>query len=608
MVLFLLLAVSSVCKPQNSFHTRENDGASVLSDLDVSENCPPWTYKPASDNTCRCANWTVHELVYCSVELHNNTWTATLTLPLCYCVSFNDLVNTSVVGYCAARCSVDQDKLFFLKSPGQYQVQIGQNSNSVDTNRAICKDMNRTGQMCGSCEKGYAPPVYSYSLKCVNCSNYSLNWLKYIAIAYLPLTVFYLFVILFRISATSPRLHGYITTCQLLVTPNLLRMISELLIHHLQSSEKLVACKIVITFYSIWNLDFFRSVFPPFCIHPNLTTLETYALDYAVALYPLLLIVLTYTLVTLHDHYIVVVRMWRPFYKCFRFFREEWDLRASLVSAFATFILLSYVKILNTSLDLLAPLTLYDMNGNTPTPLYLGIDGTVKYFGRLHMPYALLALIMCSVFNILPLVLLCLYPCRCFHRCLNRFKLHSQTVHTFIEVFQGCFKTHPRDYRHFAAFYILLRIVNVALSTFISGISLVVVVMAVATMFIAIAKPYKSSLANISDIVMFLFTLIILYYIPTLQLLHTLPLRLNIAAVNYGILLFLAAHFAYGVCILIFTFLPKSLVNCLKSVYKKHVKGRWNSSPEKQCVPDRLVHPDDPEYAPLIAVEQSACN
>ena len=45
--------------------------------------------------------------------------------------------------------------------------------------------------MCGLCEHNHTPPVYSYSFTCVECTNYEMNWFNYIAIAYLPLTVFY---------------------------------------------------------------------------------------------------------------------------------------------------------------------------------------------------------------------------------------------------------------------------------------------------------------------------------------------------------------------------------------------------------------------------------
>ena len=56
----------------------------------------------------------------------------------------------------------------------------------------------------------------------------------------------------------------------------------------------------VITFYGVWNLDYFRGVLPPFCISTAMSTLQVMALDYTVALFPLLLSVILYYCIELH--------------------------------------------------------------------------------------------------------------------------------------------------------------------------------------------------------------------------------------------------------------------------------------------------------------------
>ena len=145
----------------------------------------------------------------------------------------------------------------------------------------------------------------------------------------------------------------------------------------------------------LWFL--WMSSIKPFCIHPNMSTLQILSLDYAVAIYPLVLILITYLFVSLHDRFSIIVWLWSPFYKCFLCLRREWDIRNSLIDAFATFILLSYVKILNTSIDLLAPVTLYSDKSNVVSQLYLNIDGTIEYFGEEHRPYAILAIVMITI-------------------------------------------------------------------------------------------------------------------------------------------------------------------------------------------------------------------
>ena len=79
-------------------------------------------------------------------------------------------------------------------------------------------------------------------------------------------------------------------------------------------------------------------------------------------------------------------------------------------------------------------------------------------FGRDHLPYVVLAVFMFITFNLVPFLLLCLYPCRCFQSCLNCCRLNSQVLRTFMDAFQGCYKFEPYDCRCWATFYMFLRI------------------------------------------------------------------------------------------------------------------------------------------------------
>ena len=117
---------------------------------------------------------------------------------------------------------------------------------------------------------------------------------------------------------------------------------------------------------------------------------------------------------------------------------------------------------------------------------------------------------MAVIFNIFPLLLLCLYPCRCFQRGLNVCRLRRQVLTTFMDTFNGCYRTEPRDYRFFAAFYLVLRIINLALFSIttsplyypVGGFTFMV-----AAITVAIARPYKDSPYFI-DIDVILFALV----------------------------------------------------------------------------------------------------
>ena len=112
--------------------------------------------------------------------------------------------------------------------------------------------------------------MYSYDLKCVECKDYQYNWLKYLAVVFLPLTVFFCVVTVLSISFTSPLLSGVVLVYQIMASP-IAVSIATLLLESgvLVFNKPLIA--ILASIAGIWNLDFFRLVYEPFCLHPNIT-------------------------------------------------------------------------------------------------------------------------------------------------------------------------------------------------------------------------------------------------------------------------------------------------------------------------------------------------
>ena len=196
--------------------------------------------------------------------------------------------------------------------------------------------------------------------------------------------------------------------------------------------------RVMFSIYGIWNLDFFRTLIPPICV--SIDTLQVLALDYALAFYPLILFVITYVLIQVNTfNKIVITFMCRPFHRCAEHFWHQLDVRSSIVKAFATFLLLAYVKLLSVSFDLLVPTHVRHVNGSL-MGTYLYYDATIEYFGDKHLPYAVLALFVMLVFILFPLLLLLLYPMCFFQRCLDCCRVRWHALHIFIDAFQGCYK------------------------------------------------------------------------------------------------------------------------------------------------------------------------
>ena len=125
----------------------------------------------------------------------------------CYCMAYN-----SELGRCLYGCGHKQDILYY-KLP----------QNELLLNRYTCSKAKRDSTLCGACQPGYSPLVYSYNMSCMNCTGMTYNWIKYIAVAYIPLTFFYFLVVICRFSGTSPLVKSYINICQGIVSPMSLR-------------------------------------------------------------------------------------------------------------------------------------------------------------------------------------------------------------------------------------------------------------------------------------------------------------------------------------------------------------------------------------------------
>ena len=495
-------------------------------------SCLPWQVKKHT-SVCSCDS---ESLTYI-VECRNNPYE--LALQECYCMTYGHKL---VVGPCQYTCLRGSSHTFYFN--------ITVNSTAL-INDAMCGVLNRQGQMCGSCKPGYAPPVYSYSLSCVNCT--TSNWGKYTAVSLLPLTAFFVFVITFRISAFSHKLHGFILFCQILTCPVTLRSLQlSLPMSGRFTPLQRHLIQALVSVLGIWNLDFCRLVYSPFCLHPHTNTLQVMALDYLIAVYPLLLIGLSYLLVLLYDHNVgLVVCLCKPFVTLFIKFRRQWNIRSSLVDAFATFLLLSYVKILSVSVDLLLPVPLYDQTGSTLSQLYLFNQGDVAYFSNQHLPYACLAIFFLFTFTLLPMLLLFLYPCSWFQVCLNHTGCSCQSLHIFMDSFQGHYKNGTngtRDFRYFSALYLLLRALVYA-STVLAfqffSYAFTTICFICFSVVLSLARPYKSYSYTVNDA--FFLTATALLYVSLVSLTFHLT-RIT----EKGLLLFGRVFFIVFISILLF--------------------------------------------------------
>jgi len=326
---------------------------------------------------------------------------------------------------------------------------------------------------------------------------------QYILVAFVPLTVFFILVLSCGLSATSPQLSTFVFLSQSVAIGANVRIVLAAIDPYPFAAN---VARIIFALYGIWNLDFFRTLIPHVCL--RVSTLQALALDYAIAFYPLILLSITYVLIELHACNVrVIVVLCRPFHRCVSCLRSHCDVKTSIVGAFATFFLLSYLRILGVSFDLLFPMQVKNMTDHT-LGSFLYYDATIEYFGHEHLPYAVPAIFITIFFTLLPLLLLLLYPMRCFQRCLGCSEVSSRwhALRIFIDAFQGCYKdgtNGTRDCRYFAVLHFLVRFLLFIIFGFTLNelfYAAAVIVLVGVGVLIAIMKPYKPHLAAYNTI------------------------------------------------------------------------------------------------------------
>ena len=464
--------------------TSRHNGISCLNcTYTDTEECPTWMYRANGSSKCTCGVDYYHK-VKCD-QLHSRVYILNGYRMTYNKVSGEEILGASPYGINSIKTSSDGSDIYLYHIVPNNRSQL---------NEAMCGKFNREGMLCGGCKEGYSPLVYSYSIHCIPCSSHESkrNILKFVCVALLPLTAFYIVVVIFKFNANSPALHGFILFAQIISTPSLVKV---MLIY---ANHRTGPIKALATLYGIWNLDFFRTLYPDICL--QVTALQAMALDYIVAFYPLLLILLTLAMFKLHSYYgcQFADSFYYPLEKCLSIFKLSKTKNTSIIDVFATFLLLSYGRIMSVSFNLLFYTSAVNSRGKV-LGRYLYYDTTYRFLGKEHLPYGALALFLFTVFNVLPLLLLLFYPMKWFQKCLNRFKLSSTILHTFVDSFAGCYKdgTEPgvRDCRYFAALSLFVRtlfyISYEALKTdFFFGISGIIVTVLL-TLY-AVFQPYKA--------------------------------------------------------------------------------------------------------------------
>ena len=386
-------------------------------------------------------------------------------------------------------------------------------ANFTQLTKFFCGDYNREGPLCSKCKPGYGPAVYAFSLMCVKCNNDGLGWLLYISLVLFPITIFFIFIVVFNVRATHPMLMSLIFMSQVFSSTD--QSFLTLLSIYEQRAHTRWLHQLVKVLCGIWNLDFLRDLIPPFCLSSHLSNVHGLYLESLYIVYPLTLILITYICIELHaNNFKPIILLWKPFHKCFSRLRRAWDPKASIINAFSSFFLLTSSRTIYAAVrslhtvkmyealphnNLIARRVLYvDLNASRTLPLIYGITLIVLF--------------------LFPTILFCIYPIKYIRVSVEYLlSLKSQNaLRVFMDTFHGHCKDGTDGSRDFRAvsglpMLVLLAVTSLQIfqSTSLDSLPAIPLLCFAASFFIASARPYKKTTINV--VVSFMFGLTAFY-------------------------------------------------------------------------------------------------
>ena len=271
-------------------------------------------------------------------------------LELGHCMTYNESTDTVALEKCPY-FEVGGHEILTVLYNIVTSLNIKIPENLSELNDFMCGPLNRTGFLCKDCIDGFGVSYTSLDYQCCNCSNVWYGIPLYLMIEFLPATILFLIILISNIHVTSAPLTCFVMCVQLFTVD-----IASDRSHPLQLIIPVIkyrrAFNIVLGFFGIWNLDYFRYISPPFCISSSLKLRHFILLGYLSVFYPFCLTLLSWIFIKLYDRGIVHFRWFCALknIRCFGRLPMHLRIRNGITNYFATYFLLSYTKLMHQSL------------------------------------------------------------------------------------------------------------------------------------------------------------------------------------------------------------------------------------------------------------------
>ena len=413
-----------------------------------------------------------------------------------WCVTYDNEATISV-----SFCTYFELSNYNISEPGFISLP----DNISELNDYICGSMNRKGVVCSKCIDGYGPSVTSTKFKCSDCSNAWYGVPLYLLLELVPVTLFYIIVLIFQLNLTSAPMISFVLYSNIILLAIHLNTIN---LDQLQALQKILALS-----YGIWSLDFFRYAIPPFCVLSNLKIIHALYLQSVSAVFPFVLIGITWICIKLHSRdYKIATWPWQVLHGViFKHIDAKWNSGRTVIDAFATFFLLSFSKL---SLMLLLPLyplpirnvNITDLSPTITTQSYT--DPSVNFISKEHLPFAAISIALFLFTLLPPVMLLALYPYQRCRSLLFKFlpKRSIGSLNIFVEKFHSCYRDGldgGRDMRSLASLYFIVLLLGYILHSVGPTVFLATALFGGCSLFIANVQPYKKKYMSVIDSLIF---------------------------------------------------------------------------------------------------------
>ena len=456
----------------------------------------------------------------------------------------------------------------------------------------ICGSTNRRGVLCGQCLEGYAVAINSLIYECIPCSSKSTtakefvkHLFAYIALTYVPIIIVFIIVIVFDVKLASSAAAGCLLFAQTISSGYFDVTAYTTLDIHAHGSALKVAQAIYTTIYGISNLKSFAFLIHPFCLNKNFGTLHVLCLDYATAVFPLIVIVTI----------CLVYRYKSLFFKCncFRWWRKKISVelelansnsassprvessgqlsmpKNTLIHAFTAFLLLSYNKFSLASVRTIIISELFDEAGvSRYNRVYLAGHLSLSD-SKFLVPFGMIAILVLIFIVLLPPLLL-LGPLHFMDWLSDKSKFSflrkcwpSIKIHIFLDTFQG----YKPNRRFFVGLYLLFRLIMFLTYSLtveiLTQYAIQQITIFTFTILVSLLKPYTNDFYNYLDTLLFL----------------------NLGILNALAICTVEGGYSTGLCILqcILVFLPLiyMIIYIVWSILKKRISFNSSSTAAK---------------------------